>query len=412
MEGETPIGGRPDASLGGRRRGPGKGTVIALVAVAVLGVFGAGYTSSGHRAAAAAPSAAQIAVPVIHGSPRPAQFGAAATAGVAKLASMYDAASNKATRSWRAANVLAALTQYMQASGSRAYLADVQQTYLQHHGVDDFINRFYDDEGWWALTWIRAYDLTGDSAYLGEARYIFANMTLGWTPACGGGVLWSKFSDFKDAISNELFLAAAAGLYHRLPRDTQYLHWALREWRWFQRSGMLISSGLVLDGLRGCKPQRGSARWTYNQGMLIGGLLALEQVTRQKSLLRLAGKTANAVLHSPELSPGGILREPSCGSLLHCGADAPTFKGIFVQNLKLLHDRLGHPAYQRYLLRNAQSVWVHDRRGLSFGLDWAGPYSGSNMAREVSAVFLLITQVNGPPQAARPASAGPAAAPG
>lgn len=411
--GGGPIGGRPDGSLSRRRHGPGKGTVIALAAVVLLGVFGVGYTSFGHRPAAV-PATPRIAVPVIHGSPRAAQFGAATAAAVAKLASMYDAASNKATRSWRAANVLAALTQYMQVSGSRAYLADVRETYLQHHGVDDFINRFYDDEGWWALTWIRAYDLTGNPAYLSEARRIFANMTRGWTRACGGGVLWSKFSGFKDAIANELFLETAAGLYRRLPREARYRRWALREWHWFRHSGMLTPSGLVLDGLQRCQPQRQSALWTYNQGVLIGGLLGLEQITHQKSLLKIAGKTADAVLHSPVLSPGGILLEPSCGTLLHCGADAPTFKGIFTQNLKLLYDRVGHPAYQQYLRRNAQSLWVHDRRGLSFGLAWAGPFDGSNTAREVSAVYLLITQVTGPPRPAlaRPAATRTAGAPG
>jgi predicted alpha-1,6-mannanase (GH76 family) len=317
---------------------------------------------------------------------------------------MYDAGSNKATRSWRAANLLGALIGYMQETGSRAYLPDVTQTYRVHPGHRAFLNWYYDDEGWWALTWIRAYDLTGDPRYLGRAKTIFANLTGGWTRACGGGLKWRKAGRYKDAISNELFLQIAAELAARVPAHPAYLRWALREWAWFARSGMLRPSGLVVDGLnRNCTPVLDSPLWTYNQGMLIGGLVALEQVTHQRQLLAIAGKTAQAVIASPRLSPGGILREP-CRPGPACGADAPAFKGIFMANLALLGQVDGRPSYRAYLLHNAQSLWVRDRRGAAFGLEWTGPFDMSDPARQISAVDLLLTQV------AKPARGGPAQA--
>ncbi|HEY1346323.1 MAG TPA: hypothetical protein VGF54_15155, partial [Streptosporangiaceae bacterium] len=79
---------------------------------------------------------------------------------MAALQRRYGAAGYRATRSWQSANALDATIDYMRASGSPDFLADLNQTYRAHHGRDNFLNGYYDDEGWWALTWINAYDLT------------------------------------------------------------------------------------------------------------------------------------------------------------------------------------------------------------------------------------------------------------
>lgn len=47
------------------------------------------------------------------------------------------------------------------------------------------LNEFYDDDGWWALSWIRAFDLTGNWTYLGAANDFFADLRSG-----EGGNLW------------------------------------------------------------------------------------------------------------------------------------------------------------------------------------------------------------------------------
>jgi hypothetical protein len=45
----------------------------------------------------------------------------------------------------------------MRATGSRAYLGELSATYQEHHRGDTFRDNYYDEEGWWVLTWIRAY---------------------------------------------------------------------------------------------------------------------------------------------------------------------------------------------------------------------------------------------------------------
>jgi predicted alpha-1,6-mannanase (GH76 family) len=365
-------------------------------------VIGAvGYRSLSPRSAPAAepgPIQLPVAVPKANDPATRALLNQYAAVGVAKLATMYNAGSNRATRSWRGANALAAITDYMQASGSRAYLNYLSETYLAHI-VDPrpFINRYYDDEGWWALTWIKAYDLTRDPQYLALARSIFGDLTKGWTPACGGGLRWSKFASYKDAISNALFLQASALLHAAVPGDTKYGRWALREWKWFSRSGMITRSGLVVDGMdpATCKPILNSTTWTYNQGAVIGGLVDLYKFTHQQRLLLTARKIADAVIRSPRLSPGGILTEPACGPAPTCANDAPTFKGIFTEDLQLLNTEVHVPEYETYLLHNAVSMWAHDRNGGAFGLNWAGPFDSSDTGRQVAALDLLITQVTG-----------------
>lgn len=294
---------------------------------------------------------------------------------------------------WQSATALEAVTDYMRASGSRAYLGDPERIFLVSgrpgHGA--FRSSYYDDEGWWALSWIAAYQLTGDGRFLRQAEELFTDMTRGWDNTCGGGLWWNKAKTYKNAIANELFLEVAARLHNLTTGDAAYLAWAAREWRWFAKSGMLTGSHLVIDGLAGCRAVLGSPTWTYNQGVLIGGLVELSDATHDRSLLATGRQIASAVIDSRRLSPLGILREPCEPSF--CDQDASMFKGIFIENLKLLDDHSPDPGYEDYLRHNAEAVWRSDRRGAQFGLHWAGPFDHADTGRQAAALDALTTQI-------------------
>src|SRR5258708_2240847 len=148
---------------------------------------------------------------------------------------------------WNAANALTVVINYIQCTGDRRYAAIIDRTFRaagrRHRG---FIVRYFDDNGWWGLAWIAAYELTGERRYLDAARVIFANMVTGWDDICGGGVWWNQDRKYKNAITNELFLSLAAQLHLRTRgTDGTYRAWALREFEWFRASGMIGPAGLV-----------------------------------------------------------------------------------------------------------------------------------------------------------------------
>jgi len=294
---------------------------------------------------------------------------------------------------WNAANALTALVNYLMVSGSTAdqsvYQSVIANTYAKN-APGGFLNRYYDDEGWWALAWIDAYDWSGDTTYLDMARSIFDDMTGGWDDVCGGGIWWSKDRTYKNAIANELFLSVAAHLANRVTDPDQQaedLAWAEREWQWFLQSGMINSRNLINDGLDSQCQNNRRTTWTYNQGVILGGLVELSQQDQDPSLpdaaqaialATIEGLTdANAVLHDP--------CEPNCGR------DGVQFKGIFLRNLAALNDSFPEKRYVGWAEINARSIWNDDQGpGHQFGQVWSGPFDSGDASRQSCALDALI----------------------
>ena len=158
-----------------------------------------------------------------------------------------------------------------------------------------FVNTYYDDNAWWALAWIAAFDLTRESRYLEAARTIFAWNTAAWDNSCGGGLRWHAKSTYKNAITNELFITLAALLHQRSPGGG-YLTWAQRGWEWFIARGFIGPAGLVNDGITLACQNNGATTWTYNQGVILGGLAALSEITGDRGYLTQGEAIAAAAL--------------------------------------------------------------------------------------------------------------------
>lgn len=242
-----------------------------------------------------------------------------ATLAVRALQSWYNQQTGlyRTTGWWNSANAITTLADYSKLTKSHEFDAVFSNTLAAAQKTSPgFINKYYDDEGWWALAWIDVYDLNGGKQYLAMAESIFADMTGGWDDICSGGIQWSKDRKYKNAIANELFLSVAAHLATRVKdrrERKEYLAWAVREWRWFSASGMINADHLVNDGLDAKCANNHRTTWTYNQGVILGGLAELSRIDRDRSLLANAKTIAEAALSAPQLVDGlGILHEP-CG---------------------------------------------------------------------------------------------------
>jgi rhamnogalacturonyl hydrolase YesR len=334
---------------------------------------------------------ATLGVSLLIGTAGTASAASPAANGAAALMKSYNSGTGQiGTGWWNSAVALSTIETYQQTTGDTQYSYAMAGAFDKHKS-SNFENDYLDDTGWWALAWIQAYDITGNSSYLQmaetDANYIHGY----WDNTCGGGVWWSTAKSYKNAIPNELFLQVTASLHNRIAGDTTYLNWAKQEWSWFNGSGMINSSHLVNDGLNSSCKNNGEQTWSYNQGVVLSGLSELSKATGDTSLITTARQIADAA--TSKLSKNGILTE-SCESS-SCGADAVSFKGIFIRGLRTLAAAAHTTAYDSWLTAQANSIEAHDTNSTGFGVAWAGPIKEESSSSTASAEDALVAAMGG-----------------
>lgn len=253
-----------------------------------------------------------------------------------------------------------------------------------------WLNEFYDDEGWWALAWLRVHDLTGQNTWLSGSIDIFNDMvSTGYNATCGG-LYWKKDKKSNNAIENELFLALAAGLANRIPEQKEYYQeWAVNHWNWFNSTGLINSNNNIVDGLNitTCKPE--GAMFTYNQGVIVGGLIELYKLTSTEAYLDKACAIADAgiKLHT---NTDGILQEVGEANGQVPGGDGIQFKGVFMRNVYYLWDQTRETKYSDFFKKNANSIWNNARNGSLLGPEYTGPYATADARSQSSALDALV----------------------
>jgi hypothetical protein len=157
-----------------------------------------------------------------------------------------------------------------------------------------------------------------------------------WNSTCGG-IMWAVDNPYRNSITNELFFTASINL-HRIyedvlsipdssPRSTSgltFMEWAIKDWNWMNSTTLFLPEtgreetflvavvviyclGLYNDGMPNsdCSVQAPSqgAIWTYNQGVLLDGLVqfGLNEFAQQvatKALAYFTGSHSDGVMRS------------------------------------------------------------------------------------------------------------------
>jgi hypothetical protein len=215
-------------------------------------------------------------------------------------------------------------------------------------------------------------------AFAHRARVFYDLAERGWDRTlCGGGMVWDpRALPYKNAITNELFIAASIAMYLDFPGDgnnspfistakpiydPRFLTNAINGWKWLKNSGMTNNRGLYVDGfhIRGysrnhskteCN-ERNEMVYTYNQGVLLSGLRGLWEATGNISYLDDGHELIRNVVHATGwagidhssfktcgylgwcgLGRKGILTE-LCDPSGTCSQNSQTFKGIFFHHM-------------------------------------------------------------------------------
>ncbi|KAF8987983.1 Six-hairpin glycosidase [Hymenopellis radicata] len=247
----------------------------------------------------------------------------------------------------------------------------------------------YDDLGWATLmSWKQCDYLKahgGDTTECTNRALKYYNIIVGaWDSTCGGGVWWNGNKDYKNAITNELFIYASALGYLRtgqsgLLSNAQLVRSSLSS------TNMRNSDGLYNDGLTTSTcSNNGQTTWTYNQIVVASGLSAIYSATGDSSYLDAAQVSIDATI--ARMESNSILKE-SCddaSGASECDADQQLFKGIFMKHLQYFLDTANSATltakYAGFINAQASGI-VHYATGAGYrvGSVWYAANAGGSL---------------------------------
>lgn len=207
-----------------------------------------------------------------------------------------------------------------------------------------------DDSLWMGLTLMRAYARSGSPTLLRRAEDVFALARRNWDPG-SGGVYWEEHApgatdDAKAVVSNAPAVILGVQLYLRT-HDPEYLTWSERIFAWLRDTLLDPRTGLYDDHVDdSTRPATvDTTTYTYNQGVVIGAMVALSRVDPARYPL------ADAV---------GLAERAMTYFARHGTYGQPQFDVVWAENVLGLASRYGDPAFTA---RARRSVRLASRVG-------------------------------------------------
>jgi predicted alpha-1,6-mannanase (GH76 family) len=289
----------------------------------------------------------------------------------------FDAAeptTNNRTGYWTFAQAFDAVIDGVERTGSRRYRGLIQTLYSAQNG-STWRSDYYDDENWLALALMRAYDLTGNRAYLDRALALFLEITAAWdsTSAHPGGIWWDRAHTQKATASNAGPVITGVRLSARTG-DPAHLTFARQVYDfWF--TNMTVAATYEVRDHMNPDGTIAAGRLTYNEGLMSGAALALHAATGEARFRTeahgFAGRLAKVITKTTPV--GRVLAD---GTNTSCTGDCPQWKGIGYRYLAAaFRDDPSRPEYLPVLQASVEAAWTLARSTTTgyFANDWAGP---------------------------------------
>ena len=159
-------------------------------------------------------------------------------------------------------------------------------------------DKYYDDNAWLVITFLEAYELTGDRAYFTRARDTGRFVASGWDEQGGGGIWWHQ--THKDGSKNTCANGPAAVGYLRLARlgpekeSTAWVEAARKAVDWTDAK-LRSADGLYDDRMIVATGEVKKGKLTYNAALMLRAALGLYRQTGRAEYLEEAkgiGKAA------------------------------------------------------------------------------------------------------------------------
>ncbi|GAA5484289.1 glycoside hydrolase family 76 protein [Haloferula sargassicola] len=206
-------------------------------------------------------------------------------------------------------------------------------------------DKYYDDNAWMVITFLEAYDITGDKRYLKRADETLTFVLSGWDDEAGGGIWWHE--GHKGGSKNTCANAPAALGCYRLSqyvdprRRIELIEWGNKIVAWtvkqFQGDDLLFEDAVVV-----ATGEENKGKLTYNTALMIRNFIALYGLSGQQPYLQEALETADAA--QSMIQGNGAYRDQWKWSHLQVEADIELYRTTGIR---------------RYLQRAIDTAAVH-----------------------------------------------------
>ncbi|KAF8590706.1 glycoside hydrolase family 76 protein [Ramaria rubella] len=279
-------------------------------------------------------------------------------------ANFWDGSSYINGITWTDANAYEDLNNLMLASGVATWDYVNSNSTLAQLGIanagdwDAFFQGSFDDAQWVILSYYKMADFLASKVW------------------------WSGAHDYKNAVTNELYILTSANGYLRT-RNQTYLDNAQKAWNWLLNSGMRNSQGLFNDGLDMVTCQNnGQTTWTYNQGIIASALGNLGVALKNTSFFDQAEITLDAAVSLLTVN-NGILKE-SCDNATSSQNQCDHDQGVFTKHLQYYLDAVNDEArtakYSDFLGAQQSAVFHFGKAANNLvGSVWYAPNAGGSI---------------------------------